>query len=87
MLVTAGACDKAIARFRRTFGDSVVVTEDAALEVALFFDWDCAATKLLSPSQQEVYEDVIDVGLEENMSLLAYQRLAATAWVRAYEAV
>ena len=47
-LERAGACSEMVEDFRRRFGTSVAVTEAAAEAVAGVYDWDWAASKLLT---------------------------------------
>lgn len=86
-MVEAGACDKSISRFKRLFGDEIEITPEVLRKVGPFFEWDCAATKLLSERQQEVYERLVEpawMRYERDGNYRGYLRRAAMAWGAAY---
>ena len=73
-----GACKDQVALFKVTFGSSVEVTVEAAVEHADKFDFDWAAGKLLSAPARAEYEKVCAAALAE------YEKVCAPAWAIAY---
>lgn len=70
----ADACDEPSATFRSLFGNQVFVTVSTAREHARFFDWACAANRLLSPGgRREWHRRVGPIcrDYEANRALLA----------------
>jgi hypothetical protein len=55
-LEKVGAPDTQLALFRRLFGDSAIVTEEAAIGVAGRFSWTLAAEHLLSPDARAEFD-------------------------------
>ena len=58
-LKNAGACADQLAEFKRRYGKSIEVTEEACAEVAQVFDWDWAAYHLLTEPARKAYRDAI----------------------------
>lgn len=54
-LVEAKACYNQLALFRERYGDSVLVTVEAALEAAPLFNWNWAAMNLLTWEGREAF--------------------------------
>ena len=54
-----GACKDHLVEFERRFGASVEVTERVCVEHASVFDWDWAASKLLTSAAREAYEAAV----------------------------
>lgn len=88
-MVESGACDKSVARFKRLFGEEIEITPNLMRRIGTFFDWDCAATKLLSEEQQIVYEKLVTpiaAKYDRDGNFRDYLRRAAMAWAAAYNA-
>lgn len=88
-MVKSGACEKSIKRFRRIFGESIEVNEDNVARVAPFFDWDCAATKLLTEDQAETYERMVlpaYMKYQRDKNFKNYLIAASRAWLAARRA-
>jgi len=88
-LKESGACEKSVKRFRRIFGESVEVNDDTVGRVAPFFEWDCAATKLLNEDQEEVYERLVEpafIVYERDGNYKNYLIAASKAWLAARRA-
>jgi len=89
-LISAGACEKSVARFRRNFGESVDVTPERTTQFSLFFNWECAASKLLTEAQEKIFLHLTGRAYKEYLktkNLHKWQRLSAAAWALAYESV
>ena len=83
----SAACEKSLRRFQRIFGEEQDPTIEVLDRVATFFDWDCAATKLLTKSQQERYERLVRPAHQKyrtDNNFRDYLRSAAQAWGIAY---
>lgn len=88
-VMDSGACEKSVKRFRRTFGEAVEVNEKNAERVAPFFDWDCAADKMLTENQSETYERLIMPAFREyrrDNNFKKYLIAASKAWLAARRA-
>ena len=57
LLESKGACPNQVALFRERFGESVQVTEELCVAVDTEFNWDWAATNLLSARAQKAYSE------------------------------
>jgi cell division septum initiation protein DivIVA len=79
-LEAADACPDQVELFRGRFGESVRVTEAQAAKVSGLFDWDWAATRLLSAPARAEYKRV------EAQARAEYERVTAPAWAE-YERV
>ena len=53
------ACAPQLELFQRQFGTEVAVTRELCLEYASSFDWDWAATRLLSAPAQCAYDEAM----------------------------
>lgn len=85
----SGACEKSVKRFRRIFGESLELTDESIAKVAPFFDWDCAATKLLSEEQAETYERLVapaSIAFDHDDNFKKYLIAASKAWLAARRA-
>lgn len=85
-LQKSGACEKSVKRFRRIFGESVDLNEDTIGSVAPFFDWDCAAKKLLTEEQDEAYEKLVlpaFIRYDRDGNFKNYLIAASRAWLAA----
>jgi hypothetical protein len=70
----AGACHGQLSMFRHKFGSETEVTEELALSVAQTFNWDWAASHLLSEAGRAEYTSVKAAAWAE------YYRVLDTAW-------
>lgn len=90
-LIEAGACEKSIRRFSRTFGQSLNISsldEKQRNIISLFFPWDCAANKLLSREQRIEYTKKTMYAryvFSITGDLVDYQRCCGIAWSDIYE--
>ena len=74
-LIAKDACPKQVALFRKHFPRGGTVTLAKVLSVAEVFNWDWAAGRLLTPSNQAEYQRAIAPALAE----AEYDRARATA--------
>jgi hypothetical protein len=79
-LKEAGACDDQLKLFKRRYGDSVLVTEQAALEAAALFHWEWAR-RLLDASARAAYNAARASASDASD---AYDSALASAWARAF---
>ena len=78
-LQQARACSEQCNLFKRLFDKQVTVTVELAREHSAIFDWDWAASRLLSPSGRAAYEVAVAP------ALALYKVTTDSAWV-AYRA-
>ena len=91
-LVELGACSNQCRIFEERFGKSVRVTPGLCVRVAQVFDWDWAASHLLSKTALAECNLACDSALAEynrvcNSALAEYNRVCNSAWAeyeRAY---
>jgi hypothetical protein len=78
-LEQAGACKSQLDLFNRLYGDSVIVTEEAAADVASLFEWTWAAENLLSFNAYEYFLGLKEEAWrkEETANNKAYQNFKA----------
>ena len=84
-LIENDACGEQVELFRSTFGDSVDVTAELAVEMAGKFDITWAAENLLSASAWAEYDRVMAPALTEYYRVMAsaraeYDKVTAFAW-------
>jgi len=87
-LVEAGACRAQLTLFKRKFGESVIVTVEAAQEVAGEFSWDWAGC-LLDASARRAYDEALASVRRAHGEALAsarraYDEALASAWAQAF---
>ena len=86
----ARACWEQCDLFEQMFGKQVTVTVELAREHSAIFDWDWAASRLLSPADYEAYRAAVAPALAtykvtRDSAWAAYQAATDSAWV-AYRA-
>jgi hypothetical protein len=91
-LIEAKACAPQVKLFKELFPDGAEVSEETAISVANKFDWDWAASNLLSASGREVYEEaeapILKAYEEAEAPLLkAYKEAIAPLWEDYKEAI
>jgi hypothetical protein len=74
LLKSKGACARALAVFRRIFGDTAPLTVEAAVVNAQTFNWDFAARHSLSASALKAYDEA------RASAWKAYNEATAPAW-------
>jgi hypothetical protein len=90
-LIDLGACSYQVKRFRKTFGESVRVTEKLCLSASDKFDWTWAASHLLSAPALAEYKRAMAPARAECERVMAparaeYERVMALTWAE-YERV
>jgi hypothetical protein len=80
-LIDLGACSDQVELFRKTFGESVRVTEKFCLSASDKFSWRWAAYQLLSAQRLTEYERAIAPAVATRAE---YERITALAFAQGY---